>query len=92
MPEMPADEPELPGEVAEQLNANGITAHDEVTLRCVLEQHIPGYSLYRLMPAAIKRWKCRYRVILDTGYYDGQSVREAYARALLQALETSERS
>jgi hypothetical protein len=80
-------DPELPGEVVDALAERGVTEHDEVALRQELERHVPGYNLFRLTPAAVKRWKCRYRILLDAGYYDGQSAREAYARALLAVID-----
>ncbi|HEX6798183.1 MAG TPA: hypothetical protein VF116_10780 [Ktedonobacterales bacterium] len=69
-----------------RLDAAGVAARDEVALRRALERLVPGYNLFRLTPAAAKRWKCRYRILLAQGYYDGQSAAEAYARALLAAL------
>ena len=56
---------------------------DEVGLRQALDARVPGWVLYRLTPAAAKRWKCRYRVMIEAGYYDGMTVPEAYARAVL---------
>ncbi len=90
-PQTGADEPpELPPEVVAALAEHGIAATDEVSLRRALEQHTPSYSLFRLSPAAVKRWKCRYRVLLEAGYYDGMSAAEAYARALLAMLPAPE--
>ncbi|MGZ3601178.1 MAG: hypothetical protein ACXWQR_01230 [Ktedonobacterales bacterium] len=80
-------DPELPGEVVDALAERGVTENDEVALRQELELRVPGYNLFRLTPAAVKRWKCRYRILLDAGYYDGQSAREAYARALLAVID-----
>lgn len=80
-------EPALPDEVVDALVERGVTEHDEVALRQELERRAPGYNLFRLTPAAAKRWKCRYRILLDAGYYDGQSAREAYARALLAVID-----
>ena len=86
-PQTGADEPlELAPEVVAALAAHGVTATDEVSLRRALEQHTPSYNLFRLSPAAVKRWKCRYRVLLEAGYYDGMSAAEAYARTLLAVL------
>lgn len=79
----PAD---LPPDVAEALAQHAITQTDEVALRRALEARVPGYSLYRLTPAARKRWKCHYRIMLDAGYYDGATPAEVYARALLASL------
>lgn len=81
------DELPLPPELRSGLQAHGIEHVDETALRQTLEQQIPGYTLYRLTPAAAKRWKCRYRLMCDLGYYDGQSAPEAYARTLLAVLE-----
>ena len=82
-----ASEPGLPDDLRTRLDAAGIADHDEVALRTALERQVPGYNLYRLTPAAAKRWKCRYRILLAAGYYDAQSAAEAYARALLAAVE-----
>lgn len=60
---------------------------DEVSLRRELERQLAGYTLYRLMPAAARRWKCKYRIMFAATYFDCQTVPEAYARALLAALE-----
>lgn len=84
--EVQAD-PALPGEVVDALVERGVMQHDEVALRQELEWRVPGYNLFRLTPAAVKRWKCKYRILLDAGYYDGQSAREAYALALLAVID-----
>jgi hypothetical protein len=76
----------LPPELSAALDQHGITALDEVALRRELERHLPGYTLYRLMPAAARRWKCKYRIMFAATYFDCQTVAEAYARALLAAL------
>lgn len=76
-------DPTLPGDVAATLRARGLPTGGETALRLALEAHLPGYSLYRLTPAAVKRWKVRYRLMAGDAYYDGQTVEEAYARALL---------
>src|SRR5579859_2289111 len=73
---------ELPDELAAALARLGVERRDEVSLRRALEAHVLGYNLFRLTPAAARRWKCRYRILLDAGYYDGQTAAEAYARAL----------
>ncbi len=82
-----ASEPELPDDLRARLIAAGIAEHDEVALRRELERHVPGYNLFRLTPAAAKRWKCRYHILLAAGYYDGQTAAETYARALLAAID-----
>lgn len=82
-----SDDGDLPASLTEALAAHGIDATGEVALRRELEARVPGYSLYRLTPAARKRWKCQYRIMLEAGYYDGTSPAEVYARALLAVLE-----
>ncbi|HEY7982558.1 MAG TPA: hypothetical protein VID73_00235 [Ktedonobacterales bacterium] len=84
------DEPPLPGDLAAALAARGLPARGEVALRRALESHLPGYSLYRLLPAAARRWKTRYRLMSGATYHDGQTAAEAYARALLAAVERGE--
>jgi hypothetical protein len=76
-------EPALPPDVAAALRARGLPTSGETALRRALEAHLPGFSLFRLTPAAVKRWKVRYRLMAGDAYYDGQTVEEAYARALL---------
>jgi hypothetical protein len=80
---------QLPDDVAAILAAHGIAARDEVALRLALEAYLAGYTLYRLTPAAARRWKCRYRIMFEATYFDCQTVAEAYARALLAALSAS---
>jgi hypothetical protein len=77
---------ELPDETCHALAARGVTAIDEVSLRVELERLLPAYTLYRLTPAAAKRWKCRYRLMFGDTYFDCQTVTEAYARALLAVM------
>lgn len=79
----PPAEPPLAPELAAALVELGITDHDEVSLRRAVEQRVPGYNLFRLTPAAARRWKCRYRLLFDAGYVDGQTTIEVYARGLL---------
>ena len=76
----------LPGDLIAELRARQLPL-DEVGLREALEARVPGWDLHRLTPAAAKRWKCRYRLMMGTGYYDGATAAEAYARALLAAIE-----
>ncbi len=76
----------LPNDVAAALAAGGVTAYDEVALRLALEARLSGYTLYRLTPAASRRWKCKYRIMFGATYFDCQTVAEAYARALLATL------
>jgi hypothetical protein len=80
-----APEPPLPPHLEAALRACGLPTAGETELRRALEARVPGYCLYRLMPAAVKRWKARYRLIAGDTYHDGQSAAEAYARALLAA-------
>ena len=79
-------QPALPDDIVAALAARGIAARDEVALRLTLEEHLHGYTLYRLTPAAARRWKCRYRIMFEATYFDCQTVAEAYARALLERL------
>jgi hypothetical protein len=81
-----ASEAELPDELAAALERFGVERRDEVSLRLALEARVPGYNLFRLTPAAARRWKCRYRILLEAGYYDGQTAAETYARALADVL------
>ena len=88
----PPDAPDaaLPAEVAQRLQARGIGARGEVELRLELERRVPTYTLVRLNPIAARRWKARYRIMLAARYLDCQSATEAYARALLAALDADE--
>lgn len=88
-PPMPEELP-LPDEVVSQLQAHGVTALGEVELRRQLERHATSYTLFRLPPAAMRKWKARYRIMLAAHYIDCQSVAEAYARALLASLGAPE--
>jgi hypothetical protein len=80
---------ELPDEIHQTLLDRGVTTLDEVGLRVELERHLPAYTLYRLTPAAARRWKCRYRLMFGDTYLDCQNVAEAYARALLTIMPGS---
>jgi hypothetical protein len=87
MPVTPGgDDAPFPDDVSHALAERGVEAQDEASLRRELERRVPGYNLFRLTPAATKRWKCRYRLLLDAGYFDGQSAAEVYGRALLALL------
>lgn len=79
----------LPDDVDMALATRGIGVRDEVGLRLALEEHLKGYALYRLTPAAAGRWKCRYRIMFEATYFDCQTVAEAYARALMASLPTA---
>lgn len=80
------DEPPLPDDVRAALRAHGLPEAGEVALRQALEAYLPGYSLFRLPPAAVKRWKARYRLLTGATYFDGQTPAEVYARALLACM------
>ena len=64
-----------------------ITAREEVALRKTLEAHVETYTLIKLAPWPSRRWKCKYRLLLGEKIYDAQSAAEAYALALLAAVE-----
>lgn len=72
-----------------KLAALGITASDETSLREALEAQVETYTLFKLAPWPARRWKCQYRVMLRDHMYDGQSVEDAYALALLARLENN---
>ena len=80
---------EIPDAVCQALAEHGITVVDEVGLRVELERHLSVYTLYRLTPAAARRWKCKYRLMFGDTYLDCQTVAEAYARALLASMPGS---
>jgi len=80
---------ELPDDIHQALLDRGVTTLDEVGLRVELERHLSAYTLYRLTPAAARRWKCRYRLMFGDTYLDCQTVSEAYARALLAIMPES---
>jgi hypothetical protein len=79
-------EPPLPADLTAALRAHGLADAGETPLRQALEARLPSYSLFRLTPAAAKKWKVRYRLMAGDAYYDGQTVCEAYARALVACL------
>lgn len=90
-PASASDDTPLPDDVVSQLAAQGVTTLDEVALRHQLERHAPSYTLFRLPPAAARKWKARYRIMLGAVYLDCQTASEAYARALLATLAPAER-
>jgi hypothetical protein len=81
---------ELPETLRAELHRLGITITDEVGLRQTLERYVPTYTLVRLNPIATKRWKCRYRLLLGSNYYDARTAAEAYARGIIAALSAGE--
>ena len=83
----------IPDELHQALAKFNITAREEVALREALETHVDTYTLIKLAPWPARRWKCRYRLLMGDKMHDAQSPAEAYAMALLAALEnTSEKS
>lgn len=76
-------------ELSSRLATHGVTANDETALREALEAHVETYTLFKLAPWPARRWKCHYRLMMRDQMYDGQSVEEVYALALLARLETS---
>lgn len=62
-------ESELAPELAAQLRAHGLELHDEVSLRRLLEECAPTWTLIRLNAIAAKRWKARYRLMLGEHCY-----------------------
>lgn len=83
----PEEDPSLPSDVIERLARHAIRLTGEVELRRLLEAHAQTYTLYRLTPAAARKWKARYRIMIGATYLDCQNVAEAYARALLVILD-----
>jgi hypothetical protein len=71
----------------DQLRAYDITDTSESALRETLEQHAETYTLIKLAPWPARRWKCRYRLMMNEGMYDAQSVPHAYALGLLALLQ-----
>lgn len=81
----------LNSELYSRLVSCGVAARDEIALREALEMHIETYTLFKLAPWPARRWKCHYRLMMRDQMYDGQSVEEVYALALLARLEASDR-
>jgi len=80
-------------ELYQALVKYNITSKEESALREALEMHVDTYTLIKLAPWPARRWKCRYRLLMGDKMHDAQSPAEAYAMALLAALEnTSEKS
>jgi hypothetical protein len=79
---------DMPADIRERLRAHGITTAGETELRSLLEAHAQTYTLYRLAPAAARKWKARYRIMFGATYLDSQTAPEAYARALLALLDS----
>ncbi len=80
----------LSEELSSKLATYGFANHDETTLREALESKIETYTLFKLAPWPARRWKCHYRLMTrDQAYYDGQSIEDVYALALLERLENT---
>lgn len=79
----------LSAELHTKLSAYGIETGDETTLREALESQIQTYTLFKLAPWPARRWKCHYRLMTRDQMYDGQSVEDVYALALLGRLEST---
>lgn len=79
----------LSTELQTRLALYGIEAGDETALRVALEEWVETYTLFKLAPWPARRWKCHYRLMMRDQMYDGQSVEDVYALALLGRLETS---
>jgi len=58
-------------------------------IREALEASVDTYTLIKLAPWPARRWKCRYRLLMGEKMHDAQSAAEAYAMALLAALENA---
>jgi hypothetical protein len=77
----------LPEALIEQLARYNIHDYTEVALREALEQRAETYTLIRLAPWPVRRWKCHYRLLMGSAMHDAQSVPEAYALGLLAILQ-----
>ena len=62
-------ESELSPELAAKLREHGLTLDDEVSLRRLLDESVPSWTLIRLNTIAAKRWKARYRLMLGEKCY-----------------------
>ena len=80
-------ESELSPELAARLAEHGLTTADEISLRRLLDESVPSWTLIRLNSIAAKRWKARYRLMLGEAWYDAATVSNAYALALLALLQ-----
>lgn len=78
----------LSEELHEKLATLGIAASSETLLREALEARVETYTLFKLAPWPARRWKCHYRLMMRDNMYDGQSVEDVYALALLAQLES----
>ncbi len=79
----------LDAQIYARLLTQAITTSDETGLREALETRVTTYTLFKLAPWPARRWKCHYRLMTKDQMYDGQSVEDVYALALLDRVETS---
>jgi hypothetical protein len=77
----------LSEELRTRLVAHGVVASDETSLREALEERVETYTLFKLAPWPARRWKCHYRLMMRDQMYDGQSVEDVYALALLARVD-----
>lgn len=80
-------ESELSPELAARLAEHGLTTADEISLRRLLDESVPSWTLIRLNGIAARRWKARYRLMLGEHWYDAATVSNAYALALLALIQ-----
>ena len=83
-------ESELSPELAARLAEHGLTITDEISLRRLLDESVPSWTLIRLNTIAAKRWKARYRLMLGEQWYDAATVSNAYALALLALIQAQD--
>ena len=83
-------ESELSPDLAAKLREHGLTTADEVSLRRLLDESVPSWTLIRLNSIAAKRWKARYRLMLGEDWFDAATVSNAYALALLALIQAQE--
>lgn len=79
----------LSPELQARLDTHGITARNETTLRETLETQVETYTLFKLAPWPARRWKCHYRLMMRDQMYDGQSIEDVYALALLARVNSN---
>lgn len=83
-------ESELSPELAARLAEHGLTTADEISLRRLLDESVPSWTLIRLNSIAARRWKARYRLMLGEQWFDAATVSNAYALALLALIQAQE--
>lgn len=77
----------LSEELQRRLAVLGVAVGDETSLREALEARVETYTLFKLAPWPARRWRCHYRLMTREHMYDGASVEDVYALALLACLE-----